>query len=56
MAMLFGVLAFVTHKHKASYGSITGNIRALLGIVIGLITMVAYTIGIVVWLANPNFR
>jgi hypothetical protein len=39
----------MTHKHKASYGSITGNMRAVLGILIGLFTMIASTIGIIMF-------
>lgn len=49
IAIILGGLAFMTHKHKASYGSITGNMRAVLGIVIGLITMVFYSIVLVLW-------
>lgn len=43
IAVILGGVAFMTHKHKASYGSITGNMRAVLGIIIGLFTMVAST-------------
>ncbi|MBI2804169.1 MAG: hypothetical protein HYX68_04195 [Planctomycetes bacterium] len=54
LAILFGVLALVTHKHKASYGSITGNMRAILGIVIGFIVLVGWGIGLFVYLSNPR--
>jgi hypothetical protein len=37
IAIFCGVMAFATHKQKASYGSISGNLRAILGIVIGAI-------------------
>jgi hypothetical protein len=49
IAIILGGVAFMTHKHKASYGSITGNMRAVLGIVIGLITMIGSTIGLIVY-------
>lgn len=49
IAIILGGLAFMTHKHKASYGSITGNMRAVLGIVIGLVTMIFYSIVLVLW-------
>jgi hypothetical protein len=42
ISLLSGGLAFLTHKHKASYGSIAGNIRALIGIVISLGVMAAH--------------
>lgn len=44
IAIVCGGAAFFTQKHQASYGSITGNIRAVLGVVIGLITMIGYSI------------
>ena len=46
IAIGLGVLAFVTHKQKASYGSMTGNIRAVLGILIGFVTMIGSSIGL----------
>ncbi len=49
LGVLFGVIALMTHKHKASYGSITGNLRAILGIVIGLIVIVGQAIVAVMW-------
>lgn len=55
LAILFGVIALFTHKHKASYGSITGNLRAILGIVIGLIVIVGQGIVGFMWL-NGTFR
>jgi hypothetical protein len=42
ISLACGGLAFVTHKHKASYGSIAGNLRAIIGILISLVVMVAY--------------
>lgn len=39
ISFLCGVLSFFTHKHKASYGSITGNLRAILGILASLVAM-----------------
>jgi hypothetical protein len=54
VSLLCGVLAFVTHKHKASYGSIAGNMRAILGIVFSLIAMVLHAIGLFVYLSNPK--
>jgi hypothetical protein len=47
LAMILGVVAFMTHKHKASYGSVTGNMRAVLGIVIGLLTTIGSTIFVI---------
>jgi hypothetical protein len=38
IAIALGVVAFLTAKHKATYGSISGNMRAVLGIVFGLIS------------------
>jgi hypothetical protein len=49
IAVILGGVAFMTHKHKASYGSITGNMRAVLGIVIGLFTMVGSTIIVIMY-------
>src|SRR5438094_10048355 len=40
IAIVLGVFAFITHKHKASYGFVTGSMRAVLGILIGLISRV----------------
>jgi hypothetical protein len=40
VAIASGILAFVTHKQKATYGSVSGSIRAVIGIVLGLITLV----------------
>lgn len=39
IAFLCGVLSFFTHKHKASYGSVAGNMRAIIGILISLVVM-----------------
>jgi hypothetical protein len=39
IALLCGALSFFTHKHKASYGSITGNMRAILGILASLVAL-----------------
>ncbi|MSQ93681.1 MAG: hypothetical protein EXR98_03900 [Gemmataceae bacterium] len=50
--VLFGVIALMTHKHKASYGSITGNLRAILGIVIGLIVIVGQCVILFLWLTK----
>lgn len=44
ISLLCGVLAFFTHKHKASYGSIAGNIRAIIGILISLGVMVMHAV------------
>jgi hypothetical protein len=42
LALLSGIASFFTHKSKASYGSITGNMRAILGILISLVVMVMH--------------
>ena len=42
ISLICGGLAFLTHKHKASYGSIAGNIRAIIGILISLGVMVMH--------------
>jgi hypothetical protein len=42
ISLLCGGLAFVTHKHKASYGSIAGNLRAIIGILISLAVMLLH--------------
>jgi hypothetical protein len=39
IALLCCALSFFTHKHKASYGSITGNMRAILGILASLVAL-----------------
>ena len=39
IAFLSGILSFFTHKHKASYGSVAGNMRAIIGILISLVVM-----------------
>jgi hypothetical protein len=54
ISLLCGVLAFVTHKHKASYGSVAGNMRAILGIAFSLIAMVLHTILLFMYLSNPR--
>jgi hypothetical protein len=40
ISLLSGVLSFFTQKHKASYGSIAGNMRAVIGIVLSLAALV----------------
>ena len=42
ISLICGGLAFFTHKHKASYGSIAGNMRAVIGILISLGVMVVH--------------
>jgi hypothetical protein len=44
VALLSGGLAFLTHKHKASYGSIVGNARAVFGILFSLGAMVLHAV------------
>jgi len=44
IALLSGGLAFVTHKHKASYGSIAGNLRAVIGILLSLGAFVIHAV------------
>ncbi len=36
VALLSGGLALLTHKHKKSYGSIAGNMRAIIGLLLSL--------------------
>jgi hypothetical protein len=48
VSLLCGVLAFLTHKHKASYGSIAGNLRAIIGILISLGVMALH--GVLIFL------
>lgn len=48
VALVGGGVSFLTHKHKASYGSIAGNMRAVMGILLGLGAMVLH--GILVFL------
>ena len=50
VSLLCGVLAFVTHKHKASYGSIAGNMRAIIGILISLGVMVLHGVLVFIFL------
>jgi hypothetical protein len=52
LGILFGVIAFATAKHKATYGSISGNMRAVLGIVIGLGTVVIHIIALIAFVMN----
>ena len=54
LALLFGVIALITHESKASYGSITGNIRAVLGILLSLMLSVMQGAILFVYLTNPN--
>lgn len=42
LAILCGGLAFFTGKRKASYGAISGNLRAIFGILLGLVVMVLH--------------
>jgi hypothetical protein len=42
VALASGGLSFVTHKHKASYGSIAGNMRAVIGILLSLGALVLH--------------
>jgi len=48
VAVLTGGLSFFTTKAKASYGSIAGNMRAIIGILLGLIAMVLH--GVLIYL------
>lgn len=48
VALLCGGVSFLTHKHKASYGSIAGNMRAVMGILFSLGAMVVQ--GVLVFL------
>ena len=50
VAIIAGILAFVTHKQKATYGSVSGNIRAIIGIVLGLSTFVIHVIALIAFL------
>jgi len=54
LSLLFGIVALLTHKSKASYGSITGNMRAVLGILISLVLIVVHGIGLFLFLSNPR--
>jgi hypothetical protein len=42
LAVLCGILAFFTGKRKKSYGAISGNMRAVLGILIALLVMLLH--------------
>jgi hypothetical protein len=42
IGLFAGILAFFTHKSKMSYGSIAGNMRAILGILFSLAAMVMH--------------
>lgn len=53
VSLLAGVLAFVTHKQKMSYGSIAGNMRAILGIIISLVAMVFHIALLIAYISNP---
>jgi hypothetical protein len=50
VAIIAGILAFVTHKQKATYGSVSGNIRAIIGIVLGLSTFVIHVLALIAFL------
>jgi hypothetical protein len=52
IAVVLGAVSFFRQNHKASYGSITGNIRAVLGIVIGLFTMVGSTVFLIMLMSG----
>jgi hypothetical protein len=50
LAIIFGILALMTHKQKATYGSVSGNIRAIIGIVLGLSTFVIHVFALIAFL------
>ena len=50
LALISGGLAFLTHKSKASYGSIAGNLRAIIGILLSLATMVVHGVLVFMWI------
>lgn len=50
VAIICGILAFVTAKHKATYGSVSGKIRAIIGIVLGLSTFVIHVFALIAFL------
>jgi hypothetical protein len=52
VSLLSGVLAFVTHKHKASYGSIAGNMRAIIGVLISLGVMALHGVLVFIFLTT----
>ena len=52
LSLLSGGLSFFTHKHKVSYGSIAGNFRAIIGIVISLGVMAAHGYLVYVYLTR----
>ena len=52
LSLLAGVLALMTHKHKASYGSMAGNMRAILGILVSLFAMVLHAVILFMWLTG----
>ncbi len=54
LSLLCGVISFFTAKHKASYGSITGNMRAILGILISLVVMAMHGFLVFVLISGPN--
>lgn len=54
LSLLCGVISFFTAKHKASYGSITGNMRAILGILISLVVMAMHGFLVFVLITGPN--
>lgn len=52
ISFLCGALAFLTHKHKASYGSIAGNIRAIIGILISLVVMAMHGFAVFLYVSK----
>jgi hypothetical protein len=52
IALLCGIVSFFTAKHKASYGSIAGNMRAIIGILISLGVMVFHGVLIFMYLSK----
>jgi hypothetical protein len=54
LSLLCGVISFFTAKHKASYGSITGNMRAVLGILMSLVVMAMHGFLVFVLFSGPN--
>lgn len=54
LAIIFGFVAFKKKKKRDSYGAVTGDIRAVVGIICGALTIIGYLVVIVISLMNQK--
>lgn len=54
LAILFGVIALRRRRKSSTYGSVTSNVRAVLGLIFGAFSILLWS-AVVIWL-NGGFR